>query len=150
MRVLFFYVCEITRLVAQNGDADVTADSTQAKAKRTSAASSDDGKSADADVKSSEPASAPPAKKVKELNPDVVVEFEEWAGRNWEAYLSRHRLAAAKRAAPRLPDRGGSRTARVQGQANGFRQGALWTAGPEGSSYRKRVDSDMGFADFLE
>jgi hypothetical protein len=134
--------------VAQKGDADGTADGSQAKAKRTSAAASDDSRSADADAKSSEPGSAPPAKKAKALKPDVVVEFQEWAGHKWEAYLRRQRRAAAKRAALRsAPGGGGSMAARVRGWTSGLRQG---TAGSEGSSYKRRVSSDMGDADFLE
>ena len=64
--------------VAQSGDAEGTADSLQAKAKLTSAAASD--------AKSSEPGSAPLAKKAKMLKPDVVVEFEEWAGHKLSDY----------------------------------------------------------------
>jgi hypothetical protein len=134
--------------VAQNGDADGKADGSQAKAKRISAAASDDGKSADADAKSSKPGSVLPAKKAKVLKPDVVVEFQEWAGHKWEAYLRRQRHAAAKRAALRsAPGGGGSMAARVRGWTSGLRQG---TAGSEGSSYKRRVSSDMGDADFLE
>lgn len=133
---------------AQNENADGTADSSQAKAKRTAAAASDDGKSADADAKSSEPGSAPPAKKAKALKPDVVVEFQEWAEHRWEAYLRRQRRAAAKRAALRSAlGGGGSMAARVRGWASGLRQE---TAGSQGSSYKRRVSSDMGDADFLE
>jgi hypothetical protein len=124
----------------------VEADGSKVKAQRIAAAASDGIDSP------RESAAAPSAKEAKELKPDAVVTFEAWAAKKWEAYLRRQRrAAAAKRASLRLPGGGGGSAVRGRGRANGARhQDTFWTAGPDGSSYRKRLGSDMANADILD
>ena len=61
------------------------------------------------------------------------------------------RATAVESSSLRLPGGGGGSAVRGRGRANGARhQDTFWTAGPDGSSYRKRLGSDMANADFLD